>query len=349
MKRIVSFAAAVAMALSAMLALASCNDGREKIYVLSYGDYIGEGVIEEFEKAYPQYKVVYDDTAETPEAMYQKLSSGVAYDVLVCSDYIIEKMINEDVLNEIDTSRLENYKYISEDLKGGLYDPENKYTVPYMWGTVGIVYNTKLVDETVDSWDILWDTKYAGQIQVLDSLRDTMGMALKYCGYSLNSTDENEINEALDALLEQKSTMNPTIGVDSLKDPMIAGQYALTVEYSGDALAMIDANPDLAYAVPKEGSNVWVDAMIMPKTGKNPDGAYAYIDFICSTEIALKNTEYIMYSTPQTEVLKQIDEELRNNPAFNPDSETIARCEYFDDLGDAAELYNTAWETYRLN
>ena len=349
MKKIISVLLAAVMTASVLVALSSCNDGREKIYVLSYGDYIGEGVIEAFEEAYPQYKVVYDDTAETPEAMYQKLSSNIPYDVLVCSDYIIEKMIKEELLNEIDTSKLENYKYISESLKGGLYDPENKYTVPYMWGTVGIVYNTKLVDEEVDSWDILWDTKYAGKIQVLDSLRDTMGMALIKCGYSLNSKNENEINEALQALLTQKQTMDPVIGVDSLKAPMAAGQYALTVEYSGDALEMMDQNEDLAYVVPKDGSNIWVDAMIMPKTGKNSDGAYAYIDFICRTDIALMNTEYIMYSTPQTEVLEQIDEEIKENEVFNPPAEVVDRCEYYDDLGDALALYNSAWENYRLS
>lgn len=349
MKKIISVFASLLLVTSLLLTLSSCGDDREKLYILSYGDYIGEGVVDEFRKAYPQYRVVYDDTAETPEAMYQKLKSGVPYDVLVCSDYIIEKMINENLLNEIDKSKLTNYQYISEELRGGLYDTEGKYTVPYMWGTVGIIYNKTLVSEPIDSWAALWDTKYSGKIQILDSLRDTMGMALCYCGYSLNSTNEAEITEAKTALLNQKKTMDPVLGVDNIKAPMVAGQYAMTVVYSGDAVTMMEQNPDLEFVVPKEGSNVWADAFIMPTTGKNTEGAYAYIDFMCSTDIALKNTEYIMYSTPQTEVLSRVSEDLRNNPAFNPSAEVIARCEYYDDLGESIKLYNSAWETYRMS
>ena len=348
MKKLISVFVSAVFMTSLLLTLTSCGDDRQKLYILSYGDYIGTGVIDEFEKAYPQYRVIYDDTAETPEAMYQKLKSGVPYDVLVCSDYIVEKMINENLLNELDKSKLKNYQYISEDLRGGLYDPEGKYTVPYMWGTVGIIYNKKLVSDNVDSWNLLWNTKYKGQIQILDSVRDSMGMALKYSGFSINSTNESEINKARDALIAQKSTMDPVVGVDSIKQAMVAGQYAFTVTYSGDALMMIEQNPDLAYVVPKEGSNVWVDAMIMPNTGKNNEGAYAYIDFMCSTDIATKNVEYIKYSTPHTQALANVSDELRNNPAFNPSADVIARCEYYDDLGSAIDLYNAAWEAFRM-
>ena len=348
MKKLVSLLTAALFSVSLLLSLTSCGDSREKIYVLSYGEYIGEGVLDKFEAEYPQYRVVYDESA-TPEEMYQKLSGGVPYDVLVCSDYIIEKMIKENILKEIDKTKLSNYQYVDEQLRGGLYDPEGKYAVPYMWGTLGIIYNTKLVTEPVDSWSILWDEKYAGKIQVLDSQRDSMAMALRYCGYSINSTNENEINEALAALKTQKTTMHPVIGVDDLKAPMAAGQYALTVEYSGDAMELMDQNEDLAYAVPKEGSNIWVDALIMPTTGKNEEGAYAYIDFMCRSDIALENTEYIMYSTPLTTVADEIGDEFKQNPAFNPPAETVARCEYYDDLGDALSLYNKAWEDYRLN
>ncbi len=349
MKKILSLLLSGLLTASLLLGLSSCGDDREKLYILSYGEYIGEGVIDKFKEAYPQYNVIYDDTAETPEAMHQKLSGGVAYDVLVCSDYMIEKLIAENLLKEIDSTRLTNYGAISDTMKSGLYDPENKYTVPYMWGTLGIVYNTKLVTEPVDSWSILWDTKYAGQIQVLDSQRDSMAMALRYCGYSINSKNQDEINKALAALKTQKETMRPVIGVDSLKAPMVDGQYAMTVEYSGDAMEMMDQNPDLAYAVPKEGSNIWVDAMIMPTTGKNEQGAYDYIDFMCSPDIALENTEYIMYSTPLTTVMDKIDAEMKENPAFNPPADVIARCEYFDDLGDAQELHNKAWVEYRMS
>ena len=348
-KRIISLVVVSAMALTMAVGLTACgDDGRTKLYVYNWGEYIDEDVLTLFEEEYPEYTVVYD-TFATNEEMYQKLvSGGISYDVLIPSDYMIERMIKEDRLLEIDTSKLDNYGKINPSLLGKEFDPEEKYSVPYMWGTLGIVYNTKLVTEPVTSWSILWDKKYDGQILMLESVRDTMGFTLKMLGYSLNTTNEAEINEARDKLLEAKD-MYADWGVDTVKDPMKNGSYAMTVNWSGDAVDMMSENPDLDYAVPEEGSNVWVDSMVIPKTSKNPEGALKFIDFMCRTDIALKNAEEIGYSTPQIETMEQLDEDLRNNPVYNPSQEVLDRCEAFVDLGDALSYYNAAWEKIRLS
>ncbi len=349
LKRMISLVIVSAMALTMMAGLAGCgSDGRKKIYVYNCGEYINEEVLSIFEKEYPEYKVVYD-TYATNEEMYQKVvSSGVSYDVLVPSDYMIERMIKEDRLMEIDTAKLENYSKLNPSLLGKEFDPEGKYSVPYMWGTLGIVYNTKLVTEPVDSWSILWDKKYDGQILMLESVRDTIGFTLKMLGYSMNTTSETEVNEARDKLLEAKD-LYADWGVDTVKDPMKSGSYAMTVNWSGDAVDMISENPDLAYAVPKEGSNVWIDCMVIPKNSQNPEGALKFIDFLCRTDIALMNSEEIGYSTPQTEAMDQVDESLKNNPVYNPSQEILDKCEVFVDLGDALSYYNAAWEKIRLS
>lgn len=349
LKRIFALIIVSAMALTMMTGLTGCgDDGRTKLYVYNWGEYIDEDILDLFEKEYPEYKVVYD-TFATNEEMYQKVvSSGVAYDVLIPSDYMIERMIKEDRLLEIDTAKLENYGKINPSLRGKEFDPDEKYSVPYMWGTLGIVYNKKLVTEPVDSWSILWDKKYDGQILMLESVRDTIGFTLKMLGYSLNTTSEAEVNAARDKLLEAKD-LYADWGVDTVKDPMKNGSYAMTVNWSGDAIDMMSENSDLDYVVPKEGSNVWLDSMVIPNTSKNPEGALKFIDFMCRTDIALMNAEEIGYSTPQTETMEQLDESLKNSPVYNPSQEILDKCEVFVDLGDALSYYNAAWEKIRLS
>ena len=328
---------------------------KTELYIFNCGDYIAETTVEKFEKAYPEYEVIYE-VFETNEAMYQKLvSSNIPYDVLIPSDYMIERLIKEDRLKEIDMTKLENYKYIGEAYKNTNYDPNNKYSVPYMWGTLGILYNTEKVKETVDSWSILWDEKYSGQILMLDSMRDSMAVALKKLGYDLNTTNQAEIDAAAKALVEQKPLV-AEYGVDILKDKMIQGSYSFTVAYSGDALYMQNQNAELnggksvlEYVIPKEGSNFWIDAMCIPKTSKNTEGAMKFIDFMCSTEIAFDNVEYIEYSTPHTEALKELGDEYINNNIYNPSVEILANCDSFAYLEpDVQESYNKAWESVRL-
>ena len=333
----------------------SVSAAKTELYIFNCGDYIAETTVEKFEKAYPEYEVIYE-VFDTNEAMYQKLvSSNIPYDVLIPSDYMIERLIKEDRLKEIDMSKLENYKYIGEAYKNTRYDPENKYSVPYMWGTLGILYNKERVKETVDSWSILWDEKYSGQILMLDSMRDSMAVALKKLGYDLNTTNKAEIDAAAKALLDQKPLV-AEYGVDVLKEKMIQGSYSFTVAYSGDALYMQNQNAELnggesvlEYVIPKEGSNFWIDAMCIPKTSKNTEGAMKFIDFMCSTEIAYDNVEYIEYSTPHTEALKELGDEYINNNIYNPSAEILANCSPFAYLEpDVQENYNKAWESVRL-
>ena len=349
LKRILAAGLVLAMALTLATGLTGCSDdGRAKIYVYNWGEYIDEDVLDQFEEEYPEYDIVYD-TFATNEEMYQKLvSGGIAYDVLIPSDYMIERLIKEDRLLEIDTAKMENYGKINPSLLGSGFDPDDKYSVPYMWGTMGILYNTKMVSEPVTSWSVLWDKKYDGQILMLESVRDTLGFTLKMLGYSLNTTSEAEINEARDKLLEAKD-LYADWGVDSIKDPMKNGSYAMEVMWSGDSMEMIDENPDLAYVVPEEGSNVWIDSMVISKTSQNPEGALKFIDFMCRTDIAQKNVEEIGYSTPQTEVMDLLDEELKNNPIYNPPQDVLDKCEVLVDVGDALTYYNAAWEKIRLS
>ena len=347
-KKVLSVLLVVVMAAALCIGLAGCGgSGKTNLYVYNWGEYIDEDVLEIFEKEYPQYHVIYD-TYATNEEMYQKVASkAVSYDVLIPSDYMIKRMINENLLQEIDVSSLENYKNIRDSLKGESFDPDEKYSVPYLWGTLGILYNTKLVDDEVDSWGILFDEKYEGQILMLDSVRDTMGFALKYLGYSMNSTNESEINEARDLLIKGKH-LYADWGVDTNKDPMINGSYALTVTWSGDAMDIMGENEDIDYVVPKEGGNVWIDSMVIPVTSKNPEGAKLFIDFMCRTDIAKMNAEAIGYSTPSDEVLKELGEDYIDDPVYNPSEEELAKCEAFVDLGDDLKYYNAAWEKIRL-
>ena len=349
-KRFFSLILVLALCLTLVAAVTGCDSGasKKKLYIFNCGDYIAPEITKLFEKEFPQYKVVYD-TYDTNETMYQKLvSTNIPYDIIVPSDYMVERLIKENRLMKLDYSKIPNYQYIRESLKGLDYDPNEEYTVPYMWGTLGIVYNKKLVSEPVTSWDILWDPKYEGQILMLDSVRDSMGIALEKLGYSMNSTDPDEIAAAGKALLEQKPLVKQ-YGVDNIKDPMINGHYALCVEWSGDALWMMNQNEDLEYVVPRGGANIWVDSMVIPTSSQNYEGALEFINFICRTDIAVMNAEYIEYSTPSTAALEELGDEYINNHVFNPSDEELEGTYSFLDVGDAIEYYNKAWEELRLS
>lgn len=337
---------AVVLTLTLIMGLfAGCSgdggSGKKTLKVYNWGDYIDESVIESFEKEFG-IDVIYD-TFDTNEDMYVKIKSGGSdYDVAFPSDYMIERMIEEDMLEKINFDNVPNMKYIDDKFKNLAYDPENEYSVPYMWGTVGIIYNKTMVDEPVDSWDILWDEKYAKQIFMLDSSRDSIGITLKKLGYSVNSRDEKELEEAKNALIEQKPLVLSYMG-DNIKEAMISGQGALAVVWSGDAVYMKWENPDLEYVIPKEGSNLWFDAMVILKGSKNKEEAELFINYMCDPEIALKNTEYIGYSTPNTEAKKMLDEELLNDVTAYPPDEMIENCEVFKSLTDIIRLYDRIW------
>lgn len=323
------------------LILSGCSSNKETLYVYNWGDYMDESIIAEFEKE-TGIKVVYD-TFATNEDMYVKIKSGgSSYDLIFPSDYMITRMRDEGMLEKINLANVPNFKYIDDRFKGQDYDPNNEYSIPYMWGTVGILYNTTMVDDPVDSWDILWNPKYSKQILMLDSQRDAIGVALIKLGYSLNSTDPKQISEAGE-LLKQQKPLVLAYALDEIKDKMVSGEAALALVWSGDAIYAMQSNPDLDYAIPKEGTNLWFDGMAIPKGAKNKAAAEKFIDFLCRTEIAFRNADYTGYATPHVEARKLLDPEIRNNKAAYPDDEDLVNVEVFVSLGEVLKEYDRVW------
>lgn len=333
----------LAIVLLMAVALVGCGEKGKELYIYNWGEYMDESLREDFEKE-TGIKVIYEEFA-TNEDMYVKLKNGgTSYDLAMPSDYMIEKLIKEDMLEEIDLTKVPNYKNIGEVYKNLPYDPENKYSVPYFWGTVGIMYNKSLVKEPVESWSILFDDKYKGQVLMLDSQRDSLMVALKLLGYSMNTRSEKELEEAKALLLDQKKRgMVMAYVVDNGKDIMVSGGAAFMQTWNGEALALRDENPDLEFALPKEGTNVWYDGMVIPKGAENYEEALAFIDFMLRPENAAKNTEYVGYSTPNVEGFKLLPEELQNNPVAYPDLAALQNSEVFADPGDFIEVFNRVW------
>ncbi|MEF9990664.1 MAG: spermidine/putrescine ABC transporter substrate-binding protein [Romboutsia sp.] len=325
--------------------LVGCRESKSSSSVLNVynvGDYIDESLIGKFEDE-TGIKIVYE-TYDTNESMYQKIKSGsTKYDLIFPSEYMVEKMIGEDMLQEIDYKNIPNYKYISDDFKNTDYDPGDKRSVPYMWGTFGILYNTEMVDEDIDSWDVLWDKKYKGEIQMLDSVRDSMGIALKRLGYSMNTENIDEIEKAKNELIKQKSVVQAYVN-DEGKDRILAEEAAMGIVYSGDALTLIEANPKLEYVTPKEGTNKWVDAMCIPNTAENKKEAEMFINFLLDPENAKINVDYIGYSTPNMGAYDLLDEETKNDPIAYPPDEVLDKSEIFIDLPPSVlRVYDDAW------
>lgn len=317
----------------------------EKVVVYNWGEYIDPEVLTMFEEE-TGIDVVYEEF-ETNEILYPKISSGaIAYDAVCPSDYMIQRMIENDLLAEINFDNIPNIKNIGQDYmeQSRQFDPENKYSVPYCWGTVGILYNKTMVDEPVTSWSILWNEKYKDNILMQDSVRDAFGVALKYLGYSLNSTDLDELTEARDLLIQQKPLVQAYV-IDQVRDKMIGNEAAIGVIYSGEAIYTQKENPDLEYVIPKEGSNIWIDSWVIPKNAENKENAEKFINFLCRPDIALMNFEYITYSTPNTEARKMIeDEAIRNSEIAFPDLSKYDNLETFQYLGtEADQTYGELW------
>ena len=320
-----------------------------EITVYNWGQYISDGtddsmdVIAEFEKA-TGIKVHYM-TFDSNESMYTKLKTGGAsYDVIIPSDYMIAKLIEEDMLEPLDFSNIPNYAYIDEAFRNQAYDPENTYSVPYTWGTVGLIYNTRYVsDEDAESWSCLWNSKYAGKLLMFDNPRDAFAIAQSMLGYSLNTEDFNELKNCADLLAQQKPVLQAYV-MDQIFDKMQRGEAWAAPYYAGDYLTMVEENPDLAFSHPKEGYNIFIDAMCIPKGCKNKAGAEAFINFLCDPEISAANLDYIGYSTPETAAKEYLDEEVTTSPVAYPDDETLARSESFAALSvEATQSMNDLW------
>jgi len=323
----------------------SIASAAEEITVYNWYDYINPDVFDLFtQETGIKVNPVYFTTNE--EMMVQIEASPGAFDVCFPSEYMVERLLAKDLLAEINYDNVPNAKYILDSLRNPSYDANNAHSVPYMWGTVGILYNTKMVTEPVDSWGILWDSKYASNVFMMDSIRDSMGITLKYLGHSMNTRDILALEMAKTKLIEQKKAgIVKAYQVDETKDKMVANEAALALVYSGDAQYSIDLNPDLAYAIPKEGSNVWVDSMVIPKTAKNKEGAEKFIDFLCRPDIAKMNCEEIWYSSPNTGAIELMGDDYINNTVMNPAAEVVANCEYFNDIDEGfLAVYNALWQ-----
>ena len=319
--------------------------GTNQVIVYNWGEYLDPEVITLFEKE-TGINVVYEEF-ETNEIMYPKVQSGaIAYDVVCPSDYMIQRMIENDLLAELNFDNIPNVKNIGQEYfkQSRQFDSENKYSVPYCWGTVGILYNKTMVDEPIDSWSVLWDEKYIDNILMQDSVRDAFAVALKYKGHSLNSTDLDELEEAKELLIEQKPLVQAYV-IDQVRDKMIGNEAAIGVIYSGEAIYTQLENPNLEYVIPKEGSNVWIDSWVIPKNAKHKENAEAFINFLCRPDIAKMNFDYITYSTPNTAARELIeDPAIRNSKIAFPDASELERCETFQFLGDKNDaIYNKLW------
>lgn len=345
MKKVVTIVLVCALALS-LAALSGCGESSDQVTlrVYNWGVNIADGsddyidVIELFEEAYPEIDVIYD-TYETNEALYTRLAGGgVSYDVIIPSDYMIARMIREDMLLPLNFDNIPNYDLVDDTFKKQSYDPNNEYSVPYTWGTVGIIYNTKYVDEAdIGGWDLLWNEKYADRIVMIDNSRDAFAIAEAMLGYSLNTEDPDEIQAAADLLAEQLPILQ-SYQMDDMYNLMENEEAWIAPYYAGDAMLMMDENPDLAFYLPEDQTfNVFIDAMCIPASAENKEEAELFINFLCEPEISGGNMDYIGYGTPVSAAKEYMDPEMANNPVAYPDEETLARGEAFVALSDEAQ------------
>ena len=327
---------------------ASSTKGSGEVVVYNWGEYIDPDVLKQFEEE-TGIKVVYEEF-ETNEIMYPKVAAGAAaYDLICPSDYMISKMIDNDLLQPINYDHIPNFKNIDETYleQSRGFDPDLQYSIPYCWGTVGILYNKSMIEEgdTVDSWEILWDEKYKDSILMQDSVRDAFMVPEKMLGYDINTVDEDEIKECSEKLIEQKPLVQAYV-VDQVRDKMIGSEAALGVIYSGEAIYTQRENEDLEYVIPKEGSNVWIDSWVIPKDARNVENAEKFLDFLCRGDIALKNFDYITYSTPNKAARELIeDEDIRNSTIAFPTAEMLKNCDVYKYIGeDGDALYQKYWD-----
>ena len=339
-------------ALALLLSAALCGCGSDKgingqVIVYNWGEYIDPETLRMFEEE-TGIEVIYDEF-ETNESMYPKVESGaVAYDIACPSDYMISRMIQNGMLSEINYDHIPNAKknigaQYYEQSRG--FDPENKYAIPYCWGTVGILYNKTMVEEPITRWAQLWDEKYADNILMQDSVRDAFMVAEKLNGDSMNTLDTNELEAAKNLLIEQKPLVQAYV-VDQVRDKMIGGEAAIGVIYSGEAIYTQKENPDLVYMIPEEGTNVWIDSWVILKNAPNKENAEKFIDFMCREDIALMNFEYITYSTPNVAARELIeDEDIKNSEIAFPDLSQYDNLETYVYLGEDGDyLYNGLWK-----
>ncbi len=347
MKKVICVVLSVLLAVSCLAGLSGCGSSKKTtLYVYNWGQYISEGddgsldVIAAFEEAYPNIRVQYS-TYDSNEIMYSKLANGgITVDVIIPSDYMIGRMVQEGMLEELNFDNIPNYQHIDDSFKSTSYDPENKYSVPYTWGTVGIIYNTKYVDEAdVTGWELLWNEKYAGKILMFDNSRDAFGIAEYLLGYDVNTTDETELQACAAKLAEQKPVVQQYV-MDQIFDAMENEEAWIAPYYAGDYLTMVEENPDLAFYRPTaQGYNMFIDAMCIPTCCQEKEAAEAFINFLCSPEISSANMAFLGYSVPSTAAKELMDPEVANSDVAYPDADTLSTGTSFNYLPEETSRY----------
>lgn len=347
MKKVICVVLSVLLAVSCLAGLSGCGSSKKTtLYVYNWGQYISDGddgsldVIAAFEEAYPNIRVQYS-TYDSNEIMYSKLANGgITVDVIIPSDYMIGRMVQEGMLEELNFDNIPNYQYIDDSFKSTSYDPENKYSVPYTWGTVGIIYNTKYVDEAdVTGWELLWNEKYAGKILMFDNSRDAFGIAEYLLGYDVNTTDETELQDCAAKLAEQKPVVQQYV-MDQIFDAMENEEAWIAPYYAGDYLTMVEENPDLAFYRPTaQGYNMFIDAMCIPTCCQEKEAAEAFINFLCSPEISSANMAFLGYSVPSTAAKELMDPEVANSDVAYPDADTLTTGTSFNFLPEETSRY----------
>lgn len=338
MKRILRV---ILIALLTLFVLSGCSSSKEKLYVFNVGDYMDMDLIKEFEEEF-DCRVIYEEFASNEDLFVKIKTSKQAYDVIFPSDYMLERLVSHDLVQKLDKDKIENYKYIDEYYLNREFDPKNDFSLPYMAGTVGIVYNAEKYPEGIDEWADLWDEKYERDVVLYYSQRDVLMVALKKLGYSMNTQNPAELEAAKEELIKQKPLIYGYLG-DEIKDILVAEDANIGVVYSGDAGVIMSLNDDFKYSIPKEGTNLWIDLMAIPKSAQNPELAYEFINFLLRPDIQARNAEYLQYSTISSEAKKMLPDEIKNNPALYPPEEDLKNTEVFTDPTDVIELYDRIW------
>lgn len=338
MKRILRV---ILIAILTLFVLSGCSSSKEKLYVFNVGDYMDMDLIKEFEEEF-DCRVIYEEFASNEDLFVKIKTSKQAYDVIFPSDYMVERLVSQDLVQKLDKDKIENYKYIDDYYLNRDFDPNNDFSLPYMAGTVGIVYNAEKYPEGIHKWADLWDEKYERDVVLYYSQRDVLMVALKKLGYSMNTQNPAELEAAKEELIKQKPLIYGYLG-DEIKDILVAEDANIGVVYSGDAGVIMSLNDDFKYSIPKEGTNLWIDLMAIPKSAQNPELAYEFINFLLRPDIQARNAEYLQYSTISLEAKKMLPDEIKNNPALYPPEEDLKNTEVFTDPTDVIELYDRIW------
>lgn len=346
---LIAATAAILMIINAQLAKSGAQPGGNTLTVYNWGEYIDPDLIKQFEKE-TGINVIYE-TFDSNEGMMGKIEQGgTSYDITVPSEYMVEMMREKDLLIPLDYDKIPNIKNIDPYFRNLPFDPNSTYSIPYFWGTLGIAYNPSLLDgQTFESWNNLWDPSLKQEAVLVDSAREVIGMSLNSLGYSLNSTNVDELREATDKLKTLSPNIKAVIG-DEVTQMMMNNEAAVSLIWSGQAADMMSENEDITYVVPKEGSNLWFDNIVIPKTVKNIDGAYEFINFMLRPEVAAQNADYVGYSTPNKEALTLLDPEVVSDERYYPDEEARDHLEVYKDLGlEMLGTYNEFFLEFKMN